>query len=99
MTTGSSDKEASPIERKRGSVPHNHPGHAMGGQMTKVQPKTGTQKSRNRQQETESSHPNKQAMLPCPGSAPQPVFTPGTVHYGGGQVPKVKETAAPGRKI
>lgn len=41
----------------------------MDGQLTKGQPQMDTKKSKNRQQEAESSHPNKQVMLSGPGPA------------------------------
>lgn len=48
----------------------------MDRQPVKVQPQMDIQKSMNRQQEAECSHPNKQVMIPFPDSAPEPVLRP-----------------------
>lgn len=55
------------------------PGDTKDGQLTKVQPKMENKKSSNRQQEAEGSCLNKEVIIPCPGSGPEPVSRPGSM--------------------
>lgn len=88
MMMNTTDKEAT-IEWRQWSILRGLPGGTMDGQLTKVQPKMETQKNKNRQEGAEGScapppkkkkkNNKKQVMMPCQGSAPEPVFRPGTM--------------------